>query len=72
MFVDYYSLMFFVKRHQFNENNRAIFGFWLHAVALYAYVVDVMPKNGIIGADGEDINLLPRHDEAVVPIEKFT
>ena len=31
-----------------------------------------MPKNGIIAADGEDMILLPRHDEAVIPVEKFT
>ena len=36
------------------------------------YVVDVMPKSGIIATDGEDMDLLPQHDEAVIPVDKFT
>ena len=34
--------------------------------------VDVARESGIICTDGEDMNLLPRHDKAVIPIEKFT
>ena len=30
-----------------------------------------MLKNGIITADGENMDLLPKHAEAVIPIEKF-
>ena len=31
-----------------------------------------MSENGKIATDGEDMNLLPRHDKAVIPVDKFT
>ena len=44
--------------------------FYLHPHCFY--IVDVMPINGIISTDGEDMSLLPRHDEAVISVDKFT